>query len=220
MNAQLQFFFGIVCIQLNLPGDALQALKEAVRLNPENAPFNYALGAAILSGEKSGDAVAYFKKYIQLRPEDPHGRFALGVAEYEARDKDAARRDLAPLTRDPLVSAGAHLVLGKICREESEYDGARGHFESALKIDARNADLETNLAVIDIRQNRFTEAKRELDRALALDPNNYLANENFLSLLRKEKDPGAEHQAQRFAEVTQRVSEEQRLLLRHIDVQR
>jgi Tfp pilus assembly protein PilF len=37
-NADVQFFFGIVCVHLNLPGDAFQALKEAVRLKPITRP--------------------------------------------------------------------------------------------------------------------------------------------------------------------------------------
>ena len=132
---------------------------------------------------------------------------------------DAARRDLTPLTRDPSVSAGAHYILGKICREENDYNGAREHFAKALETDARNADLVANLAVVDIRQDKLTEARQELDRALVLDPGNYLANEGLLLLLRKQKDPAAEQQAQKFAAVTQEISDEQQLLLRHIDIQ-
>jgi tetratricopeptide (TPR) repeat protein len=218
-NSQLQFFFGIVCIRLNLPGDALSALKEAVRLQPENALANYALGAAMLTGDKSGDAVFYFRKYLQLRPADARGRFALAVAEFEAQDNESARRDLLPLIHDSSVSFGAHYILGKIYREENDYEPARDHFLAALKMDERNADLHANLAIVYIRQNRLVQAREELDRALTLDPDSYLANENLLLVLRKTRDPRAEQQAQKFASVTQKVSDEQKLLLRHIDIQ-
>lgn len=218
-NPQLQFFFGIVCIRLNLPGDALNALKEAVRLQPENALANYALGAAMLTGDKSGNAALYFRKYLQIRPDDARGRFALAVAEFEAQDNDAARRDLLPLLNDPSVSFGAHYILGKICRGENDYDGARDHFLEALKTDPRNADLHANLAIVYIRQNQLGLAREELDRALTLDPDNYLANENLLLVLRRTKDPAAPQQEQKFAAVTQKVSDEQKLLLRHIDIQ-
>jgi tetratricopeptide (TPR) repeat protein len=219
LNPQLQFFFGIVCIRLNLPGDALSALKEAVRLQPENAFANYALGAAMLTGDKSGDATLYFRKYLQLRPADARGRFALAVSEFEAQDNEAARRDLLPLLNDSSVSFGAHYILGKIERQETDYDAARDHFLQALKMDERNADLHANLAIVYIRQNRLAQAREELDRALTLDPQNYLANENLLLVLRKTRDPAAEQQAQKFAAVTLKASDEQKLLLRHIDIQ-
>jgi tetratricopeptide (TPR) repeat protein len=218
-NPQLQFFFGIVCIRLNLPGDALTALKEAVRLQPENALANYALGAAMLTGDKSGDAALYFRKYLQLRPDDARGRFALAVAEFEAQDNDAARRHLLPLLSDSSVSFGAHYILGKICREENDYEGARNHFLEALKTDPRNADLHANLAIVYIRQNQLGQAREELDRALTLDPENYLANQNLLLVMRRTRDPAAPQQEQKFAAVTQKVSDEQKLLLRHIDIQ-
>ena len=217
-DAGAQFFFGIVCVNLNLPGDAVRALKEAVRLEPENATYNYALGAASLSGQSSDAAVGCFKKYVALRPSDPHGRLALGTAEFEAGDLEAARRELIPLVSDPTVSAGAHYILGKLSRREGDLDSARDHFAEAARLDPHDAILEANLAGIYIRQNRFLEARHALDRALALDPDNYLANENLLTLLRKQKDSQAEQQAQRFAALTEKLSEDQALLFRHIEV--
>jgi tetratricopeptide (TPR) repeat protein len=217
-DASTQFFFGIVCVSLNLPGDAVHALKEAVRLEPENATYNYALGAASLSGQSSDAAVSCFKKYVELRPADPHGHLALGTAEFEAGNLEAARRELSSLVSNPSVSAGAHYILGKLSRREGDLDSARDHFAEAAKLDPHDAILEANLAGVYIRQNRFLEARHAIDRALALDPNNYLANENLLTLLRKQKDPQAEQQAQRFAALTQKLSEDQALLFRHIEV--
>jgi len=217
-DAGIQFFFGIVCINLNLPGDALRALKEAVRLQPDNATYNYALGAASLSGASSDAAVVCFKKYVALRPADAHGHLALGVAEYEAGDLDAARRELNPLALNPATSAGAHYILGKISRREGNLESAGEHFAEAVKLDPHDAMLAANLAGVYIRQGRFSEARSAIDRALALDPENYLANEDLLTLLRKQRDAQAEQQARRFAALTRKISEDQALLFRHIEV--
>jgi tetratricopeptide (TPR) repeat protein len=216
-NAGIQFFFGIVCINLKLPGDAVHALKEAVRLKPDNASYNYALGAAILSAKHSAASIPYFKKYVALRPTDMHGRLALGVAEYEMGDLDSGRRELGHLVTDPTTSAGAHYILGKICRREGDLDCAVKHFTQAIKLDPHDAMLEADISVVYIRQNKLFEAKQAIDRALQLDPENYLANENLLLLMRKQKDPRAEEQAQHFAKLAQKVSEDKLLLLRHIE---
>ena len=217
-DAGIQFFFGIVCVDLNLPGDAVRALKEAVRLQPDNAAYTYALGAASLSEASRDTAVSYFTKYVALRPADPHGHLALGVAEYEAGNLEAARRELSPLVSNPTTSAGAHYILGKISRREGDLENAAKHFAEAVELDPHNAMLEANLAGVYIRQNRFSEARLAIDRALALDPENYLANENLLMLLRKQKDAQSEQQAQRFAALTRKLSEDQALLFRHIEV--
>ena len=44
-NAEVQFFFGIASIELNLGNEAYDALKKAVALSPENPYVNYAMGA-------------------------------------------------------------------------------------------------------------------------------------------------------------------------------
>lgn len=217
-DASIQFFFGIVCINLNLAADAIRALKEAVRLEPDNATYNYALGAASLSGETSNTAVSCFRKYVALRPTDMHGHLALGVAEYETGNLDGARRELTPLVSQPTTSAGAHYILGKISRREGDLDSAGKHFAEAAKLDPVDPMPEANLADVYIRQNRLSEARLAIDRALAVDPNNYLANEYLLTLLRKQKDATAEQQAQRFAALTQKLTEDQALLFRHIEV--
>jgi len=217
-DAGIQFFFGIVCVNLNLPHDAVNALKEAVRLKPDSPAYNYALGAASLSGQSPDNAVSCFKKYVFLRPADAHGHLALGVAEYEAGDLEAARRELSRLVSNPTTSAGAHYILGKMSRREGDLESAGEHFAEAAKLDPHDAMLEANLAGVYIRQNRFSEARLAIDRALALDPENYLANENLLMLLRKQKDAQAEQQAQRFATLTRKLSEDQSLLLRHIEL--
>ena len=216
-NADAQFFFGIVCVNLNLPGDAIQALKEAVRLKPDNPSFNYALGAATLSGENKVNAIRDFERYVQLRPSDPHGKLALGVAEFEAGDPDAARRDLTPLIQDKTVAVGAHYIMGKICRQENDLSSAASHFEAAIKLNPDDALLHANLASVFIRLGKFDDARQALDRALSLDPDDYLANENLLVLMRKQKDPAAEEQARHFAALTRKVSEDQQLLFRHIN---
>ncbi|MFN7992508.1 MAG: tetratricopeptide repeat protein [Bryobacteraceae bacterium] len=219
-NADAQFFLGVVCINLNLPGDALRALREAVRLKPGNAAFQFAMGAASLSAEGATSAARYFQRYVALRPADVHGHLALGVAEFENGDFAAARRELVPLTGNPGLAAGAHFILGKMYRREDDLSNAGRHFEAAVHADPSNAMLRAHLAGVYIRQNRLTEAKKELERALARDPSNYLANENLLLLLVRQKDPGAKEQQQRFAGLTQKASDDQALLFRHIELRR
>lgn len=215
-SAEGQFFFGIVCVDLNLAGDALQALKEADRLEPNNPSFIYALGAVTMSSENKTGAVELFEKYIRLRPADPHGKLALGVARFEAAEPEAAQRILTPLLSDPSVSAGAHYILGKICRQKNDLEGAADHFKAAIEIQSSDALLWANLGAVYLRANQLADARQALDRALALDPNSFLANEYLLSLLRKQKDPGAEEQAVRFNALSRKASEDQQLLFRHI----
>ena len=61
-NAGVHFFFGVVCIELNLPLEARKSLDEAVRLDPENPYYNYALGAVAIHGSDPTQAIHYFPR--------------------------------------------------------------------------------------------------------------------------------------------------------------
>ena len=50
-NAAVHFFFGMVCVDMNLTEEAYRSLKKATELNPNNPYYNYAFGAVIMSRE-------------------------------------------------------------------------------------------------------------------------------------------------------------------------
>ncbi len=93
-NAQVHFFFGMVCVGLDLGVEAYKSLMEAVRLDPENPHFNYALGAVSLQRRDPAEAIPYFRKYSELKRDDPRGPFAIGVAAFKSGDFRAARAEL------------------------------------------------------------------------------------------------------------------------------
>jgi hypothetical protein len=63
-------------------------------------------------------------------------------------------------------------------------------------------------------------ARREIDRALQLNPTSYLANNNLLVLLQKTKDPLAGSQAEKLRTLDAKRFEKQGLMLRTIEVRR
>src|SRR5207248_1549957 len=56
-NALIHFLFGLVCVDLKLPPEAKQSLKEAVRLDPKNPYYNYALGAVLLQERNPEESI-------------------------------------------------------------------------------------------------------------------------------------------------------------------
>ena len=80
---------------MNLLAEARNSFQKAVRLEPDNPSYNYAMGAASAFQHDSSEAVPYFEKYLKLKPEDPRGRLALGVALFRAKDYEAASLWLA-----------------------------------------------------------------------------------------------------------------------------
>ncbi len=64
-NAAIHHFFGLVCVDLNLLAEARNAFEQAVKLEPENASYNFAMGAASAFRHDPGEAIPYFQKYLQ-----------------------------------------------------------------------------------------------------------------------------------------------------------
>ena len=217
-RAAVHFFFGMVCVEMDLPLEARKSLEEAVRLDPENAYYNYALGAVAVHGPNPGEAVPYFAKYIQRKPDDPQGRFALGVAYFHMGDYEAARKELGAVAARKEITAGAHYFLGRIARQEEDLTTAESELEQAVTANPKFADSLAELAHVHIRLQQYEKARRELEQAAALDPENFRVNANLLILYQRTKDPRANAQQARFEDIKKKRSEYEQLLWRTIEI--
>ena len=111
-------------MELDLGAEAYNSLKEAVRLDPENAAANYAMGAVALHRKDPSEAIPYFRKYAQLEPKEPRGPFAVGVAAFQAKDYETARQLLVPAAARPETAAAANYFLARMARAENEFEEA------------------------------------------------------------------------------------------------
>ncbi len=217
-NAGIHFFFGVVCIELNLPLEARKSLDEAVRLDPENAYYNYALGSVALHGRDPEQAVSYFEKYIKSKPQDPRGRFARGVARFYLADYEAAAKDLRAVADKPETAPGAHYLLGRIAKLQDNLPEAETQLKQAIAADPRFADALAELGLLHVRLRQYDDARGELDRAYAIEPDNFRVNANLLILYQKTGDPRAPEQQARFDQIKKKRTEDEQLLWRTIEV--
>jgi TolB-like protein/class 3 adenylate cyclase/Tfp pilus assembly protein PilF len=157
-------------------------LKEAVRLDPK-----FALAWALLS---QVDAVGYVMLSLQptaalreearhtadtalaLQPDLPEALYAKGWYHYGClKDYDTAvgyfqrARQLSP-NNSQIPEALAY-----VARRRGEWDGSEIYFNEAEQIDPRNVTLLTQHAFSYIFLGRFPEARRKLDQALDITPN-------------------------------------------------
>ena len=217
-NAEVHFFFGIACVELNLGSEAYDALKKAVTLAPDNASVNYAMGAVAIHRHEPSEALPYFEAYVRLRPEDPRGRFALGAARFYSNELDAARADLDRAARFAETAAGAHYFLAKIARQLNEYEKAREEIDQALKADPEYADAWSELGYLQTRSGEYQAADQSLMKAIARDPGNYAAAVNLAALYARTRDPRREEQAARLAALQEKRSLAAQEFLRIIQV--
>jgi tetratricopeptide (TPR) repeat protein len=218
--APVHFFFGVVCIELDLPVEAKKSLQKALDLDPENAAYNYARGSVELQGKAAWQAIPYFKKFVAAEPDDPRGRFALGVAEFASQDYELAAKEMNSVAHNKETTAGAEYFLGRIAKTESDWDKASAHFQRSIEADTNYADSHAELGLARMHLNDMAGARTELNRALELNPNSYIANGNLLALFQRTKDPLAKSQEEKLRALDSTRSEKQELMLRAIKIRR
>jgi tetratricopeptide (TPR) repeat protein len=199
--------------------EAYQSLKKAVSLEPENAYYNYALGAVAIQFVNAAESVAYFQKYCQLRPEDPRGRLALGTAYYDSHDDEKAQKLMTSLIQYPETAANAHYYLGRIASHKGDFDTAVRELGSALQASPNFADAYAELGLIHMKRNEYSQAEEALQRGLKANPDSYTVNLDLLILYRRTKDPRVEEQAKRFEKVKKERARRTAENLRAVEVQ-
>jgi len=217
-NAQVHFFFGMVCVQSNLVREAYDSLKQAVALAPDDPLINYAMGAVATHRHEPSESLPYFEKYVALRPDDPRGIFALGAALFYAKLFERARDVLTDAARHDATATGAHLFLGRIARQLNDLTTARAELQLALQRDASLADAWAELGLVELRAGAYTEADAAIARALALDPDHYEATLNLATLYARTKDPRRDAQAAKVTRLLEERDARTREFLRIIKV--
>ena len=216
-NASLNYFFGLVCLDLNLIAEARAAFDRAVKLEPENPAYNYAMGAASAFRHDPGEAIPYFEKYIRLKPQDPRGKLALGAALFRAKQYDAAAKVLMEAVKVSDTATTAHYYLGGIARQNGRLDDAIQELQQALKADPDYTDALAELGQCYLMKREYESAGKLLRQALEINPNHYTANFNLLTLYARTKDPGEAAQAARFEEVKKLREEKAQEFLRIVE---
>jgi tetratricopeptide (TPR) repeat protein len=217
-NAELHYFFGFICLDLNLIAEARVSFEKAVKLQPENPSYNYAMGATSAFRHDPGEAIPYFEKYIRLKPDDPRGKLALGAAYFRAKQYEAAARLLLEAARVPEIATTAYYYLGSIARQNGRLDEAIRELEHALKNNPDYADALAELGQCYLMKREYEPAGKLLRRALEIDRDHYTANFNLLTLYARTRDERESAQAARFEEVKKLREEKSQEFLRIIEV--
>ncbi len=217
-NAGVHFFFGIVCVEMNLVQEAYKSLQKAVELDSNNPYYNYALGAVMTARDAVRESYPYLKKYCELKPQDPHGRLALGAAYYYGHDLDLARQELKSVVDNRETGTDAHFFLGRVANLQGQNAEAERELQQAIALNPRYANAYAELGVLRIKQKQYAGAQKDLEKALEIEPNHYVANLNLMILYQRRKDPRAEAQANRFDEIKKARAQRELEFLRTVQV--
>jgi serine/threonine protein kinase/cytochrome c-type biogenesis protein CcmH/NrfG len=115
------------------------------------------------------------ERALELQPDQPDGHLALGYSYYYGdQNYDAALREFEIAQRGLPNEAEVYLSLGGIQRRQGKWAESTANFEKAAGLNPRDAWALQNLAYNYWRLRDFDAANKTIDRALEIEPNEFV----------------------------------------------
>lgn len=125
--------------------DAIHEYEVAVRLHPEDAAGNNALGAALVEAEHPAEAVGYLRAALKARPDYFEAHYNLGFALAGQNDFAGAVTQFRLALQMQPDDANVEANLGAALAQMGQLGEAKSHFEHALQIDPKQPIAKENL---------------------------------------------------------------------------
>ena len=180
--------------------EAAVIFRQAEQTPDAQAFVYYGLGKIAAQQEDWEMAIQYFANALDLQPEASAIHHPLGIAYRESGDNDKARQHLQHTGRrevafaDPLVDslsvldAGAYFRAALRARERNDLETAIEHYRQAVKNNPENAPYHRALAGVLLSTGAHTEAIREYERALELEPDSAIGHLRLAQALSLDED--------------------------------
>jgi tetratricopeptide (TPR) repeat protein len=155
MNAGVKFYN-----EGNYP-NAVQRLKEANQVWPENHKANYMLGQIYLwKYDQPEQAIAYFDKATTLAPDDADYWYHRGHCQTVLKNYTDAESSLARAVELNPKHAESHYRLGILSERQGKVRDAAEHYMNSIRADPRIPYAYYNLGDLYFRNSKFEEARR------------------------------------------------------------
>ncbi|MFC1501459.1 tetratricopeptide repeat protein [Elusimicrobiota bacterium] len=145
---------------------AIECLKKAAKLEPENPTFFYLLGLAYYDVKKYFKAETNFKIALKLDPKLSDVSFHLAIMYDKWGRFDMAAKQLEEMILEDPKNAKALNYLGYSYADKNiQIEKARKYIEKALEIDPQNPAYIDSYGWVLYRQEEYTMAEKELEKA-------------------------------------------------------
>jgi len=194
--------------------NAIKITKQIISKDPKNYMAHYYLGKAYLKENRKELAI------IEYKTVDENALFGEGIEEAPFREEYAALllkcnqqnealKNFLLLTKQSPNVANNYFQVGLIYEQQGRYDLALGFMQKAAMLDKKNAKAHAEIGFMCYRTKKLGEAKKEIDLAIKLNPENYTSYYYLGKILKDSKDLGgaikAFEKAQRAQDVKQKA---------------
>jgi tetratricopeptide (TPR) repeat protein len=154
--------------------DAARYLEESLALDPENVEARYHLGRVRYQQNRFDLAIAAFQEVLRREPGNVKAENNLGLSLEAKNEVEAAlvayRRAVKLAENLPVQDEQPYLNLGALLAKSGHTVEAIPWLVRATEIAPRSGKTHYQLARAYFDLNRFEEASKEAEKAVALDP--------------------------------------------------
>ena len=161
-------------------------LNRALKANPKSVASLLALGEIAAARKQYQDAVTFFERAHDTDPESRRVYRDLIQAGIDSKSYPLAQKYALDLEKKSSLPQDAYFSAAALLQAR-DFEAAERIFRKYLESNSNDAKAHMGLGIALLNQEHTTEAKSELDRAIALDPK--LADaEYFLGVISLQKD--------------------------------
>lgn len=161
---------------------AISEMEAAVALKPNFADLRFNLGGLYMDAARYGDAKKHFSRALEINPKFFKAAVNLGRAEFSLGDHAKARDALAKADSNCPNFYRENLGdLTQMLRINAEAESIEKAFHELLEERPSSAQISREVAVEAIQNGNYSEAIRELKKAIAIKPD-YPDLHNYLGI--------------------------------------
>ena len=174
-HADALFLLGGIALHVGSTASAIDLLRRAISINPNNQGYHANLGEAYRQAKRFDEALAAFERSIALEPANPMAFYHKGLVLIARGQKsEAAEAYRAVVALDPRNHQALN-NLGATYNELGRFEEAVGTFERALEIAPDDPMVLANLGHAETMSGRADKAVETLKRATRSLPSNAAA---------------------------------------------
>jgi tetratricopeptide (TPR) repeat protein len=154
---------GQLWIEIGDYSRSVQALQDALQLEPALPRAHYYSGQAYTRWAHWPEAAAEFQAELVLAPDDPDAKYGLGFVFLQQSKPDEAAKLFEQVIAAHPDHANSQYQIGKILLDKGQFSAATEHLEIATRLSPQTDYMHYQLQIAYRKESRIADADRELD---------------------------------------------------------
>ena len=191
---------GVAALKTGAYDEAKSLLEQAIRIKSNDASYFIALGATLLKKPDLFEAERVFRRALQLQPDSSQGQMYLGYTLLKQKKYAEARTLLLKSIKADQSIPEPFYYLSLIAQAENDDRRAVEILEDVVKRFPGFANARIALGSSYMQLKNYPGARRELELAVKLNPDDPKAHYNLALLYARLKDPQRAEQEMQLVE--------------------